>query len=224
MPTNSRRRVTSRLAILLLAGTLAGCASAPPASVAPASADAVTIAVVDRGWHTDIALPADQISGPLAVLARSSPGARYLVFGFGDRAYFMTREETVGQTLTALFPGPGVILLTGLRATPVEAFGAGNVVMLRLPRPAFDHVAEFVWMTLAIPGGAAQRLADGPYAGSAFYASGTTYDALDNCNAWTVRALHHGQLPVDTALVLFAEQVMGQARRLATAPGESTPP
>jgi uncharacterized protein (TIGR02117 family) len=206
---------------LLLAGSTCGCVVSPPP--APPAADDATIAIIERGWHTDIGLPADRISGPLAALAQGSPGARFLVFGFGDRAFYMSREETIGQTLAALFPDPGVVLATGLRGTPAEAFGADNVVMLRLPRPAFDRVAGFVWQTLdADNDGTARRLADGPYPGSAFYASGRVYDAFDNCNGWTALALRQGGLPVDADLVLFSGQIMGQARRIAAA--QENPP
>jgi len=195
--------------LILLA---AGCAALPPPK--PVAANDPAVAVIERGWHTDIGLPADRLSGPLAQLAATSPGARYLVFGFGDRDFYMEREVTVGSTLTALFPGPGVVLVTGLRATPEAAFGAEHVVELKLRRADFDHVADFVWQTLET-GDGAHRLADGPYPGSSFYASDRIYDGLDNCNGWTAVALQRGALPVDPDWVLFAGQVMNQARRAA---------
>jgi hypothetical protein len=53
---------------------------------------------------------------------------------------------------------------------------------------------------------------DGPYPGSAFYASKQTYFGLFTCNTWTAEALWAGGVPVTTQAVLFADQVTGQVR------------
>ncbi len=200
-----------------LAGLLSGCGTPPPSALPTAGA---SVTVIERGWHTDVGLAADQLAGPLARLREAYPGARFLVFGFGDRAFYMSRQETLGETLAALFPGPGVVLLTALGASPQDAFDAGQVVTLWLPQPDLDRIAAFIWQTLdKRDDGSLVRLGDGPYAGSAFYASRRTYDAFDNCNSWTALALHSGGLPIDPDGVLFAGQVMTQARRLAAAAG-----
>ena len=201
----------------MTAGLLAGCA-VPPAVSAPAGADpsgGVAVTVIDRGWHTDIALPAEAISGPLAGLARSFPGVRFLVFGFGDRAYYMAPDQPFPTMVAALFPGPGVVLVTALSVSPAEAFGTDHAVTLRLSPTRFEAIVAFVRTTLAIDAdGSMQRLGDGPYPGSEFYASDERYDALHDCNRWTVAALQSGGLPVDPDGVIFAGQVMTRVRRI----------
>ena len=191
-------------------------ACSTPASVPILPAGGPSVEVVDRGWHTDIALPVDRLSGPLARLARDYPGARVLEFGFGDRAFYMARDVDFGQAIAALFPGPGVILLTTLRVPAGEAFGPARVVTLHLSPAGFANLAGFVWRAVAKqPDGTPVRLGDGPYPGSVFYASGQTYDALSDCNAWTADALAAGGLPIDPRGVLFAGQLMAQVRRVA---------
>ena len=179
----------------------------------PAPADA-QIAVVERGWHTDIALPTDGLTGPLASLERDYPGAQYLVFGFGERAYLMAHGG-FGEMVAALFPSPSAVLLTALRAPPADAFGADNSVTLRLNQAGVDRIASLIWQDLAHQDGTAQQLADGPYAGSVFYASNEIYDAFHTCNSWTAMLLRAGGLPVEPHGVLFAGQVMRQVRRIA---------
>ncbi|HTH18015.1 MAG TPA: DUF2459 domain-containing protein [Magnetospirillum sp.] len=175
------------------------------------------MAVIERGWHTDIGLPVDQLSAPLARLALDYPGAQVLEFGFGDRAFYMAREENLNQALAALFPGPGAILLTALRVPAPEAFGAEHVVVLRLSPAGFDGLSEYVWQALAKQAdGTPLRIGDGPYPGSAFYAASQTYNAFFNCNAWTAEALSSGNLPIEPHGVLFADQLMSQARHVAT--------
>ena len=78
--------------------------------------------VVERGWHTDIGLSVDDVSSPLASLEQGFPGVRFMVFGFGERAYYMGQNAGSGEMLAALLPSESAILMTALSASPVEAF------------------------------------------------------------------------------------------------------
>jgi len=200
----------------VVAATLVGCASVPTAVDKHEEPRTETLYVISRDWHTDIGLPVDSIHSSLGVLRQASPGARYLVFGFGDRQYLMARQTTFADMLLALFPGPGVMLVTALRASPSEAFGARNVVALGVSRAEVDRVSQFLWGYFdKDPAGLPLPNGDGPYPGSTFYASNGTYDAAHTCNTWTIEALQVGGLPVNATGVVFAEQVMEQAQHLA---------
>lgn len=213
--------IRARLVVGMAATALAACSTPALVTASPPPVGGQSVAVIERGWHTDIGLPVDQLPAPLARLALDYPGAQVLVFGFGDRAFYMAREENLGQALAALFPGPGVILLTALRVPAPEAFGPDHVVVLHLSPAGFDALSAYVWQALAQQAdGAPLRIGDGPYPGSAFYAASQTYDALFDCNAWTARALSSGGLPIDPHGVLFASQLMSQARHVATRQGE----
>ena len=205
-----------RLVLLLLTvGPLCGCVSAPQPPDTPMSGDAV-IYVVGRGWHTDIGLPVDEITGPLASLEHDFPGTRFMVFGFGERNYLMARTAGPVEALSAQFPSDSAILMTALRVPPTEAFADEQALMLRVTQEQVDRLAELLWRALEKkPDGSAYRLADGPYPGSAFYASNETYHAFYTCNTWTAQLLHDGGLPVDPHGVLFAGQVMQQVTRIA---------
>ncbi len=199
----------------LIAGLLSGCASVPRPQGMPAAGNAV-IYVVGRGWHTDIGLPVDEVHGPLVGLEGDFPGVRFMVFGFGERNYLMTRTAGFGEMLTALFPSKSAILMTALSAPPTEAFADEQVLTLRLTQASVDRVAELIWQALEkTPDRAALRLADGPYPGSAFYASTETYDAFHTCNTWTARLLRDSGVPVDPRGVLFVSQVMRQVAAIA---------
>ena len=108
------------LVVAPLAGWLAGCAVMP--TDAPVPDGEATIYVVGRGWHTDIGLSVDEVTGPLASLERDFPGIRFMVFGFGERAYYMAQNAGSGEMLAALLPSDSAILMTALRAPPAEAF------------------------------------------------------------------------------------------------------
>jgi uncharacterized protein (TIGR02117 family) len=185
---------------------------------AVAAGPGTTVVVIDHGWHTDIALAAADVTGPAAAVAAAFPGARFLEFSFGDRAFYMAREESVWLTLDAMFPAPGVILVTGLAAPPEAAYGADRVARLSVTCRGLDGILAFLDRALATRAGATpQAIGAGPYAGSEFYASDETYDLLRDCNRWTLEALRQGGLPVDPDGVILAGQAMAQVRQVAAA-------
>ncbi len=201
------------LLVAPLAGWLAGCAVLP--TDAPVPDGEATIYVVERGWHTDIGLPVDEVTGPLTALERDFPGIRFMVFGFGERQFYMAHDAGSGEMLTALLPSDSAILMTALRAPPAEAFADQKVVTLHLPSSGVERIAMRLWDALEkAPDGSVVRLADGPYLGSVFYASRETYAAYHTCNTWTALVLRDGGLPINTR-VLFADQVMDQVVRIA---------
>ena len=153
---------------------------------------------------------------PLTTFEQTFPGVRYLVFGFGDRAYLLARHRMLLDMVGALFPGPGAILVTALSASPADAFGAERVVRLPLSQAQLDRLTSFIWDDLRKdPHGLPLLIADGPYPGSLFYASWATYDLAYTCNTWTADALHVAGLPISPDGVVFASQLMHRVRSAA---------
>jgi uncharacterized protein (TIGR02117 family) len=201
------------LVVAFASGLLAACAVIPPD--APVPVGEATIYVVGRDWHTDIGLPVDEVTGPLASLERGFPGVRFMVFGFGERTYYMARNEGSGEMLAALLPSKSAILMTALNAPPTEAFADQKVVTLQLPPDGVQRIVARLWDDLEkTADGSPVQLGDGPYPGSVFYAGSETYDALHTCNTWTALRLRDGGVPMNTR-VLFAGEVMQQVARIA---------
>jgi len=205
------------LVLIVLAQGLAGCAVAPVAPYAGAAPKLQTVYVVAGGWHTEIGVPVDALSKPLAALPSVSPDSRYVVFGWGQRDYYMARNPGIGDLLAATVPGPSVVLVIPLRESPTTFFAAGaSVIAIPVSQAGLDRLSQFVWASIEkdrqnLP----RRLADGPYPGSGFYASGLTYSLANTCNTWTAEALHVSGLPVTASGVIFAHEVTDQVRGLA---------
>lgn len=210
--TLSRRRALL-LATWMGGATLAGCSSAIPPHATDAGPAAGAIEIVSRDWHTEIGLSAGELHGPLAELLQTFPGATYLLFGFGERAYWTRPDPTPLDMLWALVPGPGVILVTGLRVPPAEAFGREDVVTLAVSRAGLERVSDFLWGELEKGAdGLPHPIADGPYLGSLFYATRRVYSPLYTCNTWTAEATRIAGPAMSASGVLFASQVMARAR------------
>lgn len=208
------------LAAMLFASTafgfLAACAWTPVAPYEGTGPRTETVFVASFGWHTEVGLRADATRGPLTALAREFPGASYLMFGWGQRDYYMATNPGFADLLRTLVPGPAVMLVHALPHSPSETFGTENVYIIPVSPGGTDRLSGYLWGYLEKDNkGSLRRIGDGPYKESAFYAAASTYDIGNTCNTWTAEALKVLGLPVSVAGVVRASQVTDQIRALA---------
>jgi hypothetical protein len=205
---------------------LMGCFAPPPRVLAQSldSTEEATILVARRRWHIDIGFAVADLGLPLKSLAEQFPGANYLFFGFGDRSYLMARSHNLPVLLGALWPGPGMILGTGLKATPAEAFGDARVIELKVSSAQARTAQAFIWNSLA-NGDAANgeasverpitAYAPGPYEGSLYFSALPRYSAFHTCNTWAAEVLKAAGLAIRSKRVWFAGQLWSQTKKLA---------
>jgi uncharacterized protein (TIGR02117 family) len=203
------RAARSALFVLWLAAqAVAGCTQLPLPPESAAEPRAEAIYVLAGGWHTELALPVSLIGDDVAALKPDFPGARYLVFGWGARDYYVAADPGLAEALGAILPGPAVMLVMALPAAPVPSDDASLVF---ISQQGAERLSRWLWDELAKePDGRPRRIAAGPYPQSIFYAASGSYDITHTCNTWTAEALRIAGLPVSTAGVMFADQVTGQ--------------
>jgi uncharacterized protein (TIGR02117 family) len=191
---------------------LLGCGSATPAKpYVGLGPPREAIYVIFGGWHTEVGLPVEALDGSLRALKRDFPSARYLVFGWGARNYYMAQDFGLGDLLRAAVPGPAVMLVIPLEIPPEAFFGASNVYALPAPADRVQRLSQFLWDYLVSEeNGTPRRIGTGPYPQSAFYASIGTYNLGHTCNTWTAEALRAAGLPVNAAGVVLSGQVLDQ--------------
>jgi uncharacterized protein (TIGR02117 family) len=216
----------ARFIAVFVSLVLAACAATTPipspTPFADASPPVTTVAVVRRDWHTDVCIHSEDAEPAVSAFAAGFDGARFLCFGFGERRYVFERDHGPFAALAALFPSHAALLMTVLRATPQDAFGASSVIDLRIGKRGLAGLNAFMQASVQTgDDGAPVRLGDGPYAGSVFFAATFTYDAFHTCNTWTARALRAAGLPVSDSL--FAGGVMHGAAGIAASQTNSMP-
>jgi hypothetical protein len=178
------------------------------------------IYVVRRGWHVDVGFAAQDLDAALAPVAARFPGVQYLLLGFGDERYLMAAHRGSPPVLSgALWPGPGLILVTALRATPADAFGANHVIAIDVSREELAGAQRFARDAMI----GTDPYASGPYAGSLFYRAAARYSAAHTCNTWATEALAAAGLPVQSRGVVLAGQVWRRVGRLGVS-GSATRP
>jgi len=184
-----------------------------PAARPDSASDEVPVYVVRRKWHVDIGFAATDIDPTLAPIKSQFAGANYLLFGFGDRAYLLSKNKRSPTLLRALWPGPGLILVTSIEGSPASAFGSSQVIELRISGAESRAIQGFI--RASIGQSELTPYAPGPYEGSEFLAARPPYSALHTCNTWSAEALRAGGEPVHVKGVILANQLWSQARALA---------
>jgi uncharacterized protein (TIGR02117 family) len=200
------------VAVVSILCGVSGCTTTIPARPYAGSAPrSGVIYVIAGGWHTELGLPLEALSGPLAALKPDFPSARYLVLGWGARDYYMAENPGIGDILRAATPGPAVMLAIPLQISPEAFFGASNVFVLPAGPEGIQRLSEFLWSYLAVDKAwPPRRIGTGPFPQSVFYPSTGTYNIGHTCNTWTAEALHDAGLPVNATGVVFAGQVLDQ--------------
>ena len=222
------------VALALAGGVFRSEAALGETTDASVAAGATVIFVARRDWHIDIGFAAADLGAPLDALIAQFPGVRYVFFGFGDRHYLMAKSQNVPAMLGALWPGPGLMLITGLITDPTQAFGADQVIELRVSATQAQAVEAFIARTMGRSGAAVAGdrpahstavtpYASGPYEGSLYFTAIPRYSAFHTCNSWAAETLQAGGLPVRSAGVLFAAQLWGQVRQVAAAQARNAP-
>jgi hypothetical protein len=206
-----------------LAGCAGGTAPLPVASEAaatPAPDGARGKAfLLTHGWHTDIAVPVDEISGPLKAFVARFPGARVMVFGYGRRDYMIERDHDLGEMMAGAIPGAGALEVSALRTDPVTAYGADHTMAVDLPPGGAERLSAFLWATFTRDGaGEPVEAGPGGFPGSVVYASAQGYALSHTCNTWSAEALAASGLPVRPAGIIFSSQVDAEVQPLAVRP------
>ncbi|ACI50601.1 conserved hypothetical protein [Gluconacetobacter diazotrophicus PA1 5] len=207
--------------ILVLLLALSCCAPATPPACGPVgtlSGATVPVYLVDRGWHTEIGIPAAALTGPLGFYRQVFPGARTILFGYGKKTFFTAPATSLEDYLIGPFPGSAVIQVVALTVAPDQAYGTGPVVILTLKPAQVERLSAFIWGDLASGRDGAPRLvAVGHDPDSLFYAARSRYTLFHTCNGWVAQALGRAGLPVSDRMAVFAGQVMARGARAARA-------
>lgn len=160
------------------------------------------ILVVSNPIHTDIAIPLDgDVRARFAPLVQAGikadlPDVRYLVFGWGSRAFYI---ET--PTWAELKKGPLLSALT-LDQSVMHVSVAGDLEEMGFPVRSFtlsdaefERLLDFVETSFASGEQGPIAIADASYGEyDVFFEANGRFTALLGCNTWTAAALREAGL------------------------------
>ena len=208
-------RSTSFAAALLL--TSCGLPNLPICDIAPPQSHAW---IVDYGFHTEIVVPATQLDGTLASFRTVFPAARTISFGFGKADFFTVRDPGLLDYAAGTIPGPADIRVIPLRDEPQNLYTT-PIIRIALTPAEWSQLESFISASFArTPSGTPIPAAGDDGTGGRFFVATSGYSLAYTCNTWTVDALHHSGLHVQTGAI-FAGSAMRQVAHItgACAPG-----
>lgn len=165
--------------------------------------------------HADYAIPVDdEVRERFAWLADAglpmdNPNLRYLVFGWGSKAFY-----TTAASYSDIRPGPTFTAVTGdksvMHVVPAgDISGNDNAYPVDLPPGGFRGLLDFVESSFVNDDGEPQWLADMGYGmGDQFFAANDRFDIFQPCNVWAADGLREAGLstgrwtPTTSSLIL----------------------
>lgn len=185
--------------------------------------EAITIHLLDNGFHTDMAVPRDALEargGPLAEAVRTlGPGAWVLV-GWGDAKFYVDQSpisDRLPDGARAFFrPGnPSVVMLDPEAGDPRLLFAEEGRATLAVSPAAFDRMAGRIETSLDLSSGKPRVAAARPGDDARFFASRETFSILHLCNHWTASVLAVGGVAIRPVRSITSAEVMRATRAAA---------
>src|SRR5262245_45416308 len=213
--------VTRALALVAMLALVTACAGPGARVTPPAPDEAVSLWVVDHGWHTAIVVRRAGVDRALWSEVDDFPDATFVEVAWGDREFYMTTPASVWMAIKAAFGSSASVLHVVGFAVPIESlFPGSTLVEQRVSRPGFAALTRFVADEHRRgPDGRAERLQRGLYGTSWFYAARSRYSLGNTCNTWIARALRTAGLPVTPDGVVTSGGVMRQITPPSRPPG-----
>ena len=172
--------------------------------------------VVNYGFHTEIVIPATQLDGTLAPFRALFPAARTISFGFGKTSFFILSDPGLLDFASGMIPGRASIRVIPLRDEPQNLYKS-QITRIPLTQVEWSHLESFITDAFVRTSSGAPVPASGDDGtGGRFYAATSGYSLAYTCNAWTVDALNHASLQVETG-ALFAGSAMRQVAHITGA-------
>ena len=167
----------------------------------PADGDSITIYVLDNGFHTDIAIPANEVPAGrlLAEAAQPAGNAPWLVVGWGDAGFYTAKGFSAARAvdgLRALFGinKPSVVRVFGVAKSPAELYDAKAAMPVTLSRAGFAAMLAHMQASFVAKDGH-PVVYPVPDTTDAFYDSREHFSIMRDCNNWTADQLHAAGLP-----------------------------
>jgi uncharacterized protein (TIGR02117 family) len=176
-----------------------------------------SIFVIAHAHHSGLIVRADEVPLNAWPARRDFPDAEFLVMGWGHREYYPHDDPGVSLAIRALlFPGLSTLNVIPVRGALTEAFPGSEILELHVPDAGFERLVSFVRETYELDAeGRGIPVSSGTRHAGRFYASARTFHALENCNTWVARALHHAGLEIQVETTLTAGTLLRRVRPLS---------
>ncbi len=174
----------------------------PPAGPGGSASKAVTVYLVDNGFHTDLAVPASALAGRLSgrAAAAVTGGRPWVMVGYGDQRFYIQQGMSFARALDGLRSlfapnNPAVLRFDGLAAAPDRIWHDGVTPIRLTPQGLAAMTAAIDASLTPGVGGAPVAVPGATDPASGFFAARQPFSLIHLCNHWTADMLHAAGLP-----------------------------
>lgn len=205
------------LIVCLLGGGCIGC-NGPIAELYPVGSGEAgkVLFVFNNHWHTGFVLRYDDIPAPRQKLFHRFKDKPFVEVGWGDEAFYRSRDETTGQACGAMFFSQSTALHLVAVEPDVPGFYDkyfGELYRIRLSEKGYARVVEFIADSFQTDrDGQPVEIEQGLYGDSWFYRGRGSYHMLHTCNNWLADGLRAGGFPITPVYAATAWNVGYQIR------------
>lgn len=172
----------------------------------PAEAPGHTVYVVQRDWHTGIAVRRQEIPSDLWPERADFPTAEYLEAGWGDADYYQSPNPGLGLALkAALWPTRSVLNVEAIPDGVPARYPCSRIIELRLPPEGFRRLVRFIHDSFDRRGQARTAPLPSSLPGhNHYYPARGSFHLFNTCNTWILRGMRQAGLPLDGGLSMTA--------------------
>lgn len=173
-----------------------------------------TVYVVQRSWHTGIAIAASDWPSRNWSALRDFPDVEYLELGWGDERFYKAEQNTLWLgSRAALWPTPSTIHVIGLQGPLARTAQADDLLALHITQAGMRRLARSLEQEFAQgqPGAEGSQLASAP-APNRFYPGKRPFFFPRMCNWWIAMHLHAAGCAIQPWSIITSGQVMRTAR------------
>jgi len=207
------------VALLVVAGLLAGCGVRPHEGGAPIGDPAwPRVYLLGQGWHSGLIIPRAAGRPELWPERADFPDAAFVEIGWGQREFYQAQDPGVLLALeAALWPSSSVVFLAGFRYPPAEVFPCSDLIELVIAPTNLERLLRYVHESFdRSGGGAVSPLAPGASNGGLFYPALGRFHLFNTCNTWTAGALRAAGYPIEPPYPMTSGGLVDRVRPLGT--------
>jgi len=166
--------------------------------------------VVSHGWHTGFIIDAGEIQQRIPGLKKRFANSRHIEFGWGDEAYYQSKEISFGLTLRAiLWPTDSVIHSVAVPQNVNAYFSNSEIASLCMNDKEFSSLLGFIESSFYRDNqGNIVTLKKGIYGNSQFYKGVGDYYLMNTSNKWTAKGLKSAGMDILPAFKLTSDSIM----------------
>jgi len=167
-------------------------------------ADEMEIYVVSHRHHSGIVISGDYIRLNYLENSEKFLNAKYIEFGYGDRAYYMSSSEPgFLKGFNALFwPTESVIHVVRIDKNLKETFPTSKIFRIKVTEKKLRLLKKYIFESFKYQDKMNKPLGKGQYLDSYFYAGSRDFYLFNTCNTWVAEALKYSGYDINPYFVI----------------------